>query len=72
MKKLTKHYIIIDDHKLGINVFVRDKDGNLVARHNFCASSEEVLRATVNTFTYAMETYAKEYSVYCSPIYFLF
>ncbi len=72
MKKLNTHYIVIKDHKLGINVFVHDKDGKLVARHNFCADNEDVIRAAVNSFEYAMETYAKDYIVHCSPIHFIF
>lgn len=69
---IKEHDIIIDNNKIGINVFVRDKNGNLIARHNFCADDEKTLRSAVNAFTYAMETYCKDYIVYCSPIYFIF
>lgn len=69
---MIKEHIIIDNNKIGINVFVQDKDGNLVNRHNFCADDEKTLRAAVNTFTYAMKTYCKDYTVMCSPIHFIF
>ena len=57
--------------KLGISLFVRDKNGNLVNRHNFCADDENSLRAAVNAFTYAMKTYCKDYKIMSTPLQFI-
>ena len=58
--------------KLGISLFVRDKNGNLVDRYNFCADDEESLCAAVNLFTYEMEPYYKDYKIMSTPLQFIF
>lgn len=57
---------------LEITVFVRDKDGNLVDRYDFCGPNEDVLRAAVHAFKLAMEKYCKDYTAQCTPIRFIF
>lgn len=45
--------------KLGINVFVRDKDGHIL--HTFWSTSEYVLCTTVDASTASISIYNKDY-----------
>lgn len=57
--------------KLGINVFVRDKDDRLVNRHTFMAADEVTLRATVESFEYAVKCYSDGYTIMHTPLIFI-
>lgn len=43
--------------------FIRDKDGNLIDIHTFYADNEDILYAVGNAFSYAMNTYVKNYRI---------
>ena len=58
--------------KLGINVFVRDKDYRLVNRHTFMAADEDILQAAVDAFEAAISTYCKDYTVIHTPLIYHF
>ena len=58
--------------KLGINVFVRDKDYRLVNKHTFWSTDEDFLRAVVDSFETAMSLYCKDYKVIHTPLIYKF
>lgn len=58
--------------KLGITVFVIDKDDRLLNRHTFWSKDEDYLRGVVNAFEIALSIYCKEYKVNHTPIVYKF
>lgn len=57
--------------KLGMNVFVSDKNDNIIARHSFIAANKERLHDKVESFEWAIKLYGDGYTVMHTPICFI-